>query len=199
MSIIPLILFSFFAVFFSCLVVCLQNTVYSVFSLILVFFNVFGVLLYLGTAEFLAVIVLMVYVGAVAILFLFTVMMLGTSNYPKAYKTVFLSSEFIAADKLFIFSLFLYLLFQGGGWFSLDTICDGILQEFVFTDTFQSLDLGLCVSYYSNDIYIFGSLLYTKYCGLFWLITLVLLVTLVGSLVLSLCYSAPRGHSDLVA
>src|SRR5271156_6674261 len=60
-------------------VVCLRNTLYSVLFLIMAFFNTGGLFLLAG-AEFLAMILIIVYVGAVAVLFLFVVMMLDASQ-----------------------------------------------------------------------------------------------------------------------
>ena len=80
MDITLLIILSFSSVLFSFLVISLRNTVYAVFSLIFVFLGAFRVLLFIGVSEFLAVVILIVYVGAVAILFLFTVMMIGTGS-----------------------------------------------------------------------------------------------------------------------
>lgn len=70
--------FFFFSIMIisSVLVIYTENTVYSVLYLVLVFFNA-GMLLLLFDAEFLAFIVLIIYVGAIAVLFLFVVMMLN--------------------------------------------------------------------------------------------------------------------------
>jgi len=62
-------------------VVSVRNQVYSVLLLILAFFNAAGLLVLIG-AEFMAMMFVIVYVGAVAVLFLFVVMMLDTSNAP---------------------------------------------------------------------------------------------------------------------
>ena len=62
-------------------VVSVRNQVYSVLLLILAFFNAAGLLVLIG-AEFMAMMFVIVYVGAVAVLFLFVVMMLDTSNTP---------------------------------------------------------------------------------------------------------------------
>ncbi len=68
-------LFSFFIITSGLLVITSRNPVHSVLFLILVFFNAAGLFVLLG-AEFLAMILVVVYVGAVAVLFLFVVMML---------------------------------------------------------------------------------------------------------------------------
>ena len=69
-------LFSTFALISGMMVIQSRNPVYSVLFLILVFFNVAGLLILLGL-DFFALIFLVVYVGAIAVLFLFVVMMLN--------------------------------------------------------------------------------------------------------------------------
>ncbi|MBO0764096.1 MAG: NADH-quinone oxidoreductase subunit J [Hyphomicrobiaceae bacterium] len=68
-------LFAFIMVAAAVLVICAKNPVHAVLYLILAFFNAAGLFVLLG-AEFLAMILVVVYVGAVAVLFLFVVMML---------------------------------------------------------------------------------------------------------------------------
>ena len=68
-------LFSFITIFSAVMVISARNPVHSVLFLILAFFNSAGLFVLLG-AEFLAMILVVVYVGAVAVLFLFVVMML---------------------------------------------------------------------------------------------------------------------------
>jgi len=68
-------LFSGLSILSGLMVIAARNPVHAVLFLILAFFNVAGLFLLLG-AEFLAVILLIVYVGAVAVLFLFVVMLL---------------------------------------------------------------------------------------------------------------------------
>ncbi|HEY5346921.1 MAG TPA: NADH-quinone oxidoreductase subunit J, partial [Rhizomicrobium sp.] len=69
--------YAFSAILIACavMVIAARNPVHSVLFLILAFFNAAGLFLLLG-AEFLAMILIIVYVGAVAVLFLFVVMML---------------------------------------------------------------------------------------------------------------------------
>ena len=69
-------LFSIIAVFSAIMVITVKNPVHSVFFLILTFFNATGLFVLMG-AEFLAMLLLVVYVGAVAVLFLFVIMMLN--------------------------------------------------------------------------------------------------------------------------
>ena len=71
--------FSIIAIFASTMVIVSRNTVYSVFFLILVFVTISFLFIMIG-AEFLGMIMLIVYVGAVAVLFLFVVMMLNVTE-----------------------------------------------------------------------------------------------------------------------
>ena len=77
-------LFSTIAVFSAVMVTISRNTVYSVFFLILVFVTISTLFIMIG-AEFLGMIMLIVYVGAVAVLFLFVVMMLNVTKQPIKY------------------------------------------------------------------------------------------------------------------
>ena len=77
--------FSIISVFSAIMVTVSRNTVYSVFFLILVFVSISILFIMIG-AEFLGMIMLIVYVGAVAVLFLFVVMMLNISEQLKDEK-----------------------------------------------------------------------------------------------------------------
>ena len=73
-------------------VVTSRNPVHSVLFLILAFFNAAGLFLIAG-AEFLAMILVIVYVGAVAVLFLFVVMMLDVDFRPAAQRVPALCAD----------------------------------------------------------------------------------------------------------
>ena len=97
------ILFSFFSILsFICgiCVITAKNPIHSVLCLVLVFFNISGLLIILGV-EFLALLFLIVYVGAIAVLFLFVVMMLDV-------KTINMSKDFL---KYFPFGSFIGIVF----------------------------------------------------------------------------------------
>ena len=103
--------------FFLCTIVCItglfvfltNNPVHSILFLILTFFNS-AVLLFLLNAEFLGLIFIIVYVGAIAVLFLFVVMMLNVKVIP-ADNTMYLPLIFIGS--IFLFTQ-LYSFFQKG-------------------------------------------------------------------------------------
>ena len=168
-----ILIFMFFSLFFCYLLISFENMVYSVFSLILVFFNVFGIFLCLGVAEFLAVVILIVYIGAVAILFLFTVMMLGTRNFVTSYELhTSIFSRVFRNPLVWIFIVFGFFKFSQEVSGNTKEIGTGVLKWFnddsLFFDLFmKSTDFQDLVCFYSNDIFIFGHLLYTEYCFLF--------------------------------
>ena len=89
--------FSFIAVVSAIMVTVSKNTVHSVFFLILDFISISSLFIMIG-AEFLGMIMLIVYVGAVAVLFLFVVMMLNVAKQKNTECTVFLDVVTIIAE-----------------------------------------------------------------------------------------------------
>ena len=107
--------FSAIAVFSAVMVVSSKNTVHSVFYLILDFITISCLFIMIG-AEFLGMIMLIVYVGAVAVLFLFVVMMLNVSEQSNnSFKGIIISSQ-IPFGSLIGLIIFLELLIVVGGW-----------------------------------------------------------------------------------
>ena len=162
-------LFSSIAVLSALMVISAKNPVHSVLFLILSFVNASGLFVLLG-AEFLAMILVVVYVGAVAVLFLFVVMMLDI-NFIK------LREGFLQ-----------YLPF--GALLGIVLIVElGIL---FLTKSFSQNNLII----YSNfpaiaeieNTKMLGSVLYTKYFFLFQISGLILLVAMIGSITLTLRY-----------
>nr|YP_010620150.1 NADH dehydrogenase subunit 6 [Herposiphonia versicolor]WAX04186.1 NADH dehydrogenase subunit 6 [Herposiphonia versicolor] len=154
------------------LVIFSENSVYSVFFLILTFCNVILLLLVLG-AEFLAFLLLIVYVGAIAVLFLFVVMMLNIkSNLSNSLNFFFLYSLPI---------LFLLILF----------ILDYFWNFYTFFDILKTLNLNLTFTnwidnlFFISNIETIGNVFYTNYCFLFIVSGLILLVAMIGVIVLT--------------
>ena len=165
-------LFSGIAIASAVMVIAARNPVHSVLFLILAFFNGAGLFLLLG-AEFLAMILVIVYVGAVAVLFLFVVMMLdvdfvelrqGMLNYLPVGATIGL---------ILLGELGLVV----GTW----TLSPGLLKA----ATAPLPALGTV----SNTEAI-GLLLYTRYLFYFQSAGLILLVAMVGAIVLTLRHKA---------
>ncbi len=160
-------LFAFVAVVSGVLVISSKNPVYSVLFLILAFFNAAGLFVLLG-AEFLAMILVIVYVGAVAVLFMFVVMMLDI-NYVRM-RQGFL--QYLPVGALVGLVLLGELLIVAGGWaFSPEAAT-------LLASPTPSIDQ-------MTNTHAIGQLLYTKYIYLFQAAGMVLLVAMVGAIVLT--------------
>jgi NADH-quinone oxidoreductase subunit J len=150
------------------MVVTSRNPVYSVLFLILAFFNTAALFVLIG-AEFIAMILVIVYVGAVAVLFLFVVMMLDI-NLAKI-REGFL--EYLPVGIMIGAALLCEILFAlGVFWGKSDTIA-GLSKA------------GAQVAAIDNTRAI-GRVLYTQYFYLFQVAGLVLLVAMIGAIVLTL-------------
>jgi NADH-quinone oxidoreductase subunit J len=148
------------------MVVSARNPVHSVLFLILAFFNAAALFLIAG-AEFLAMILVIVYVGAVAVLFLFVVMMLDVdfAELRGGFQRYLPAGLAVGAV------LFIELLLVMGGW--------------KLAPEAAVLKLSSTPSNVSNTAAI-GRLLYTEYVFLFQAAGLVLLVAMIGAIVLTL-------------
>ena len=161
--------FSIIAVFSAVMVTLSRNTVYSVFFLILVFVTVSILFIMIG-AEFLGMIMLIVYVGAVAGLFLFVVMMLNVTqqNVQKISRKGFINNMSVGTIVGVI--IFLELLVVVGGW--------------KYKDSFTPISSANYDSSLSNT-HLLGSVLYTDYIHLFQISGLILLIAMVGAITLT--------------
>ena len=143
------------------MVVASRNPVYSVLFLILAFFNAAGLFVLIG-AEFLAMLLVVVYVGAVAVLFLFVVMMLDI-NF---------------AEMRAGFQKYLPLGLVVGGILVFE------LVTVMFGDAFSNA-ISPTVSNIANTTQL-GGVLYTKYAFLFQIAGLILLVAMIGAISLTM-------------
>jgi NADH-quinone oxidoreductase subunit J len=160
--------FAFVTMASGAMVVVSRNPIYSVLFLILAFFNAAALFLLLG-AEFIAMILIIVYVGAVAVLFLFVVMMLDI-------KVTALREGFL---KYFPIGALIGLVLLGEILFALGVFGGG-------SATIASLDkAGVSVGAMENTRAI-GQVLYTQYFYLFQAAGAVLLVAMIGAIVLTL-------------
>ena len=161
--------FSIVAVFSAIMVTVSRNTVYSVFFLILVFISISTLFIMIG-AEFLGMIMLIVYVGAVAVLFLFVVMMLNvTDQTTKPSKKKGIINNLSVGSVVGII-IFLELFIVLSGW--------------KYKDTFvplSSIDPNLGIT----NTHALGSVLYTDYIYLFQISGMILLVAMIGAIVLT--------------
>ena len=161
-------LFAFVAVAAGVLVIASRNPVHSVLFLILAFFNSAGLFVLMG-AEFLAMILVIVYVGAVAVLFLFVVMMLDI-NFVELRSGF---AQYLPMGALVGLILLAELLVVGGGWVVIPQ------AEAVAAAPIPPIDQV-------TNTEAIGRLIYTKYIYLFQTAGLVLLVAMVGAIVLTL-------------
>ena len=154
---------AFTAIAAAFMVVASRNPVHSVMFLILTFFAAAGLFILMG-AEFIALLLVMVYVGAVAVLFLFVVMMLDVDFVEM--KQGFLTYLPIGAVVALI--LLAEMILVGAAYFMGET------KTVVATNPETS------------NLEAFGDVLYTQYAGAFEAAGLILLVALVGAIVLTL-------------
>ena len=161
--------FSTIAVFAAIMVTVSRNTVYSVFFLILVFISIAILFIMIG-AEFLGMIMLIVYVGAVAVLFLFVVMMLNiTEQLTKRSSRKGLVNN-ISVGSIVGVIIFLELLVVVGGW--------KYKGAFV---PLSAVNLDLDIS----NTHALGNVLYTDYIHLFQISGMILLVAMIGAITLT--------------
>ena len=150
------------------MVIAARNPVHSVLFLILAFFNAAGLFVLMG-AEFLAFILVIVYVGAVAVLFLFVVMMLDINFV--ALRQGFL--QYLPVGALVGIILLVELIFITGAWVVAPD-AGGLLAAKA-----PALDQV-------TNTQALGRLIYTQYVYLFQAVGLVLLVAMIGAIVLTL-------------
>ncbi len=170
-NLIPDVLFYMFAgvlVLSSMMVVGARNPVHSVLFLILAFFNAAGLFILLG-AEFAAFILVIVYVGAVAVLFLFVVMMLDV-DFETLRTGVWKS---LPVGVLVGGVLVSQLVFTAIQWQSLPGAGNSILSP-------------LAMNPAKTNTQAIGQVLYTDYVYAFQVAGLILLVAMIGAIVLTL-------------
>jgi len=161
--------FSTISVISSIMVVFSRNTVYSVFFLILVFVSISILFIMIG-AEFLGMIMLIVYVGAVSVLFLFVVMMLNVSEKRNQQTKAKGLSKNLSVGLIVGTVIFLELIVVISGW--------KYKPNFV---TLTSINLNLTQS----NTHALGNILYTDYIHLFQISGIILLVAMIGAITLT--------------
>jgi len=161
-------IFSSIALFFSILIILLHNPVYSIFCLL--FVSIFsGFILFLLNIEFLSIMLILIYVGGISVLFIFSIMLLNLKRFQpkKVYFTYFVG---------FIEFFFFFQM-------------DSFLRLFVnnFNETTTSFNI-----LYFSDIIIIGSILYTEFLYSFIIIGIILFIAMIGSIaiILTVVYDA---------
>tara|TARA_B100001093_G_scaffold292448_1_gene279160 strand:+ start:3937 stop:4566 length:630 start_codon:yes stop_codon:yes gene_type:complete len=160
--------FSLIAIFSALMVIASRNTVHSVFFLILDFISV-GCLFIMVGAEFLGMILLIVYVGAVAVLFLFVVMMLNVASQKQSW-FVGKKATHIPSGLIVSLLIFLELLVVTGGWKYKDDVL-----------TSSSLIINQSIS----NTHQIGNVMYTDYILYFQISGIILLLAMIGAILLT--------------
>ena len=162
-------IFSIIAVISAIMVTVSKNTVHSVFFLILDFISISCLFIMIG-AEFLGMIMLIVYVGAVAVLFLFVVMMLNVAQQINQWFVSEESSRHIPIGLIISTLIFFELIIVIGGWkYKPDLLNSGSLPSSSEVSNTHSL----------------GSVIYTDYIHIFQISGMILLISMIGAIVLT--------------
>ena len=162
-------IFSLIAIVSAIMVTVSRNTVHSVFFLILDFISISCLFIMIG-AEFLGMIMLIVYVGAVAVLFLFVVMMLNVAEQKNQWFGSQISGSHIPIGLLVSLVIFFELIIVIGGWK-------------YKPDILNSDSLELSTEF--NNTQLLGNVIYTDFIHLFQISGMILLVAMIGAIVLT--------------
>lgn len=170
------ILFFFFSsilLFSSFMVIVVKNAIYSILFLVLSFVMATG-LLFLLESEFMSLIFIVIYVGAIAVLFLFVIMMLNikVTGSVKDLLKYFPIGNFLG----FVFLIeILLIIFES---YSVNPYKTSFLYNF-YTNWFDKIDS-------ISDIEALGQILYTYYVPQFLIAGIILLIAVIGSVILTL-------------
>ena len=150
------------------MVITSRNTINSVFFLILDFISV-GCLFIMIGAEFLGMILLIVYVGAVAVLFLFVVMMLNVAQQKQSW-FIGRKSTHIPSGLIVAVIIFLELLVIVGGWKYKPNVMNSS---------------NLVINQETTNTHLIGNVMYTEYVLYFQLSGIILLLSMIGAIILT--------------
>ncbi len=162
-------IFSTIAIISAIMVTASKNTVHSVFFLILDFISISCLFIMIG-AEFLGMIMLIVYVGAVAVLFLFVVMMLNVAQQKNQWFLSSQSSGHIPFGLIISIVIFFELIIVIGGWK-------------YKPDLFYKVNSQLTENI--SNTHSLGQILYTDYIHVFQISGMILLVAMIGAIILT--------------
>ena len=161
--------FSIIAVISAIMVTVSKNTVHSVFFLILDFISISCLFIMIG-AEFLGMIMLIVYVGAVAVLFLFVVMMLNVAQQKNQWFISKDNSRHIPIGLIISTIIFFELIIVIGGWKYKPDLVNAV---------------GFNSSEKISNTHSLGQVLYTDYIHIFQISGMILLIAMIGAIVLT--------------
>ena len=161
--------FSVIAIISAIMVTDSKNTVHSVFFFLLDFISISCLFIMIG-AEFLGMIMLIVYVGAVAVLFLFVVMMLNVAQQKNQWFLSKSSSRHIPIGIIISAIIFFELIIVVGGW---------KYKPNLVNSTSISLNTNI------SNTHSLGQVLYTDYIHIFQISGMILLIAMIGAIVLT--------------
>ena len=161
--------FSLIAIVSAIMVTASKNTVHSVFFLILDFISISCLFIMIG-AEFLGMIMLIVYVGAVAVLFLFVVMMLNVAQQKNQWFAGQATSKHIPVGLIISTLIFVEIIIVIGGWKYKPEIFD-------INNSITQINV--------SNTHSLGQILYTDYIHIFQISGMILLVAMIGAIVLT--------------
>ena len=161
--------FSIIAILSAIMVIVSKNTVHAVFFLILDFISIASLFIIIG-AEFLGMMMLIVYVGAVAVLFLFVVMLMNVSEQTLSWFRGSKQSKHIPIGLTVGAVILLELIVVVGGW--------------KYRDTFSETKFLNFQSDFTNT-HAIGNVMYTEYIHLFQISGMILLLSMIGAIVLT--------------
>ena len=162
-------IFSIIAVISAIMVTVSKNTVHSVFFLILDFISISCLFIMIG-AEFLGMIMLIVYVGAVAVLFLFVVMMLNVAQQKNQWFSSEDTSSHIPIGLIISTIIFFELIIVIGGWKYRPDLLNS-------NNSIISREI--------TNTHSLGQVLYTDYIHIFQISGMILLIAMIGAIVLT--------------
>jgi NADH:ubiquinone oxidoreductase subunit 6 (subunit J) len=177
--------FSVGAIFTAFLVISKNNPVHSVFFLVLTFGNTSALLLLLGV-EFLAIIFWIVYVGAIAILFIFVIKLINIKVVELLdNSTRYLPVGFIIG-LILLFEIYVYIDSYSGRGLITENSLELNNLNFLYTNIFNSTNIELL-----------GLVLYTDYWLNLIIASLILLVAMVGAILLTLSHESQIKRQDI--
>ena len=154
------------------MVIFSKNSVTSVLYLISVFILVSLNLILIG-AEFLAILLIIIYIGAISILFLFVIMMLNLRIY-EVYSSLVNIFPIGCFLSMFFLLEIIYIIKK-----------DFFLMNFLYNNYFEQDAIGVNLIYGQSNLYVIGDMLFNNYSSLLVIAGLILLLAMVGAILLT--------------
>ena len=183
------VFFTILLIFSSFLVILVNNSVYSALFLVLCFISASG-MLFLLECEFIALLFLIIYVGAIAILFLFVIMMLDikSTEFPKDIL------KYLPVGSLIGLFLLLEFMFLINNTFNMNPYCvnsTGINFSNYYENWYSNLDA-------ITDIVVVGQVLYTHFILQLLLTGLILLLAVIGTVSLTMSSRSVKSKKQII-